>query len=55
MRRSGHTHRGWFLVKYIQPALAAGLIEMTLPDKPKSKLQQYRRRRLGGVQEEARP
>jgi Fic family protein len=31
-----------FSARYLQPALAAGLIEMTLPDKPQSRLQQYR-------------
>jgi Fic family protein len=31
-----------FRVKYQQPAIAQGLIEMTLPDKPNSRLQKYR-------------
>ena len=31
-----------FRAKYLQPAIAQGLIEMTLPDKPNSRLQQYR-------------
>lgn len=31
-----------FRERYLQPALNAGWIEMTLPDKPKSRLQRYR-------------
>jgi|SRR3989339_1413404 len=31
-----------FRIAYQQPAIAAGLIEMTIPDKPNSRLQKYR-------------
>nr|MBF0223241.1 cell filamentation protein Fic [Desulfobulbaceae bacterium] len=31
-----------FRESYLQPAMAQGLVEMTLPDKPKSRLQKYR-------------
>ena len=31
-----------FTQYYLQPALLAGLLEMTIPDKPKSKNQSYR-------------
>ncbi len=31
-----------FRVRYLYPALAAGLLEMTIPDKSKSRLQKYR-------------
>ena len=31
-----------FRERYLKPALAEGLIEMTLPDKPNSRLQKYR-------------
>ena len=35
-------HRDSFVENYLQPALAAGLIEMTVPDKPRSSKQKYR-------------
>ena len=31
-----------FRQSYLQPAIAQGLLEMTIPDKPRSRLQQYR-------------
>jgi hypothetical protein len=31
-----------FNERYLQPALSAGVIEMTIPDKPSSRLQKYR-------------
>lgn len=34
--------RKHFRVAYLQPALDAGLIAMTIPDKPNSRLQKYR-------------
>ena len=35
-------HRDSFVALYLAPALAAGWVEMTIPDKPKSRLQRYR-------------
>ena len=40
-------HRPHFLETYLNPALKAGLIEMTLPDKPTSRNQRYRRMSAG--------
>ena len=37
-----------FRETYLQQALQAGLIEMTVPDKPKSRLQRYRMTVRGG-------
>ncbi len=35
--------RSHFTSAYLEPAIKAGLIEMTIPDKPKSRNQRYRR------------
>jgi len=43
----GLTGEEHFRVAYLKPALESGLIEMTLPDKPKSRAQRYRLTRLG--------
>lgn len=42
MKKLGLAHRPTFRKNYLQPALDAGLIERTLPDKPSSSLQKYR-------------
>ena len=39
--------RHHFTNVYLRPALEAGLIEMTLPDKPTSQNQRYRRTAAG--------
>lgn len=41
-RSLGLGHEEHFRQAYLQPALEAGVIEMTVPDKPRSRLQQYR-------------
>jgi predicted HTH transcriptional regulator len=38
----GLKHEDYFREAYLTPALQAGLIEMTVPDKPTSRLQKYR-------------
>jgi ATP-dependent DNA helicase RecG len=42
MEAVGLTHREHFREAYLLPALAAGYLEMTIPDKPKSSRQKYR-------------
>ena len=42
MKRLKLSHRPTFRTNYLQPALTAGLIEYTIPDKPQSRLQKYR-------------
>jgi len=43
----GMAHREHFRRAYLKPALAAGVVEMTLPDKPNSSNQRYRLTALG--------
>ena len=38
----GLKHEDHFRKAYLSPALQAGLIEMTIPDKPRSRNQRYR-------------
>lgn len=42
MQLLGLTHRATFQKNYLNPAIEAGLIERTIPDKPKSPKQKYR-------------
>jgi len=46
-RAWGLSHRPTFRQNYLHPALAAGLIERTLPDAPNSRLQKYRLTAMG--------
>lgn len=41
MAKVGHTNRR-FRHAFLRPMLAAGLVEMTIPDKPRSSKQKYR-------------
>ena len=43
----GLKHTPHFRQAYLQPAMGAGLLEMTLPDQPNSRLQRYRLTALG--------
>lgn len=46
MELLGLKHRQTFRENYLLPAMEKGLIEMTIPDKPHSSKQKYKRRRL---------
>jgi hypothetical protein len=45
MEQLGLSHRTNFRRNYLQPAIDANLIELTIPDKPKSANQKYRRKK----------
>ena len=47
MEKLGLKNDEYFRKKYLVPALNAGFIEMTIPDKPRSRMQKYRLTRLG--------
>jgi hypothetical protein len=42
MERLALAHRPTFLYTYVKPALEAGFLQMTIPDKPRSRSQKYR-------------
>jgi len=42
MEAAGLKDRMHFVNEYLQPALELGLIELTIPDKPRSSKQRYR-------------
>jgi ATP-dependent DNA helicase RecG len=47
MQSLGLSHRPNFLALHLRPALQANLIQMTVPDKPNSRLQKYRLTQAG--------
>jgi hypothetical protein len=49
MSPSGRTNRTKFRDQVVAPLLDAGLLEMTIPDKPRSSKQQYRTTEAGRV------
>lgn len=42
VKRLNLSHRPTFRANYLRPAITAGLVEPTIPDKPNSRLQKYR-------------
>jgi ATP-dependent DNA helicase RecG len=52
MANPGLKDRMHFANECLQPAVGAGLIEMTIPDKPQSSKQNYRITAAGGTQVE---
>lgn len=46
MKRLGLSHRPTFSKNYLDPALEANLIERTIPDKPNSSKQKYRKNQV---------
>jgi ATP-dependent DNA helicase RecG len=44
---AGIRHRQHFLLEYLRPLLDAGLLELTIPDKPRSSRQRYLLTRVG--------
>jgi hypothetical protein len=57
MEPSGRTDRTKFRDQIVRPLLEAGLLEMTIPDKPRSSRQRYRTTPAGArfLEEEDRP
>ena len=47
MELVGVKHRPTFLYNYLQPAIASGFIELTIPDKPNSNKQKYKQTQKG--------
>jgi ATP-dependent DNA helicase RecG len=45
--RLGIADRKYFRLDFLVPAMEAGLVEMTIPDKPRSSKQRYRLTDLG--------
>lgn len=43
MKRMGLSHKPHFMKAYLHPAMEYGLVSMTVPDHPNSRLQRYRR------------
>jgi ATP-dependent DNA helicase RecG len=47
MKKLSLNNRAYFQSEYLQPAIKKGYIEMTIPDKPNSRLQKYRLTKKG--------